>query len=226
MTTIAIALITHRPKAAASIAALLSAAVAAWLAGYRHEGGLGLLAAAAAGAVAAIYTAAAVVAWHFALRRKREREARRAAADTVAYLAADLAAGTDPACAIAAAEPEWPAEATVTARRLRAALRIAAELGAPAAELCRRLADHLNDDDQAAARAGAQTASIRATAALLIALPVAGVALGEGALGVEAVAFLFATPAGIGAAATAMGLQAAGLAWTGALIASVNPRRS
>jgi tight adherence protein B len=226
MTTIAIALITHRPKAAASIAALLSAAVAAWLAGYRHEGGLGLLAAAAAGAVAAIYTAAAVVAWHFALRRKREREARRAAADTVAYLAADLAAGTDPACAIAAAEPEWPAEATVTARRLRAALRIAAELGAPAAELCRRLADHLNDDDQAAARAGAQTASIRATAALLIALPVAGVALGEGALGVEAVAFLFATPAGIGAAATAMGLQAAGLAWTGALIASVNPRSS
>jgi tight adherence protein B len=226
MTTIAIALITHRPKAAASIAALLSAAVAAWLAGYRHEGGLCLLAAAAAGAVAAIYTAAAVVAWHFALRRKREREARRAAADTVAYLAADLAAGTDPACAIAAAEPEWPAEATVTARRLRAALRIAAELGAPAAELCRRLADHLNDDDQAAARAGAQTASIRATAALLIALPVAGVALGEGALGVEAVAFLFATPAGIGAAATAMGLQAAGLAWTGALIASVNPRRS
>jgi tight adherence protein B len=226
MTTIAIALITHRPKAAASIAALLSAAVAAWLAGYRHEGGLGLLTAAAAGAVAAIYTAAAVVAWHFALRRKREREARRAAADTVAYLAADLAAGTDPACAIAAAEPEWPAEATVTARRLRAALRIAAELGAPAAELCRRLADHLNDDDQAAARAGAQTASIRATAALLIALPVAGVALGEGALGVEAVAFLFATPAGIGAAATAMGLQAAGLAWTGALIASVNPRSS
>jgi tight adherence protein B len=226
MTAVATALITHRPKAAASITALLAAVFAAWTAGYRHDGGLGPLAAAAAGAVAAIYTAAAVTAWHLALRRKREREARRAAADTVAYLAADLAAGTDPARAIAAAEPEWPAESTVTARRLRAALRIAAELGAPAAELCRRLADHLNDDDQAAARAGAQTASIRATAALLIALPAAGVALGEGALGVEAVAFLFASPTGIGAAATAMGLQAAGLAWTGALIASVNPRSS
>lgn len=226
MTAIAIALVTGRPKAASAITALLVAVLAAWLAGYRHDGGLGPMAAATAGTIAAIYTAAAVIAWHLALRRKRHREARRAAADTVAYLAADLAAGTDPTRAIAAAEPEWPAEATATARRLRAALRIAADLGAPAAELCRRLADHLHDDDQAAARAGAQTASIRATAALLVALPVAGVALGEVALGVEAVAFLFATPAGIGAAATAMGLQAAGLAWTGALINSVNPRSS
>jgi tight adherence protein B len=226
MTAIATALITHRPKATAAITALIAAGLAAWLAGFRHDGGLGPLAAATAAAITAIYTAAAVIAWHLALRRKRAREARRAASDTVAYLAADLAAGTDPVRAVAAAEPEWPAEATATARRLRAALRIAAELGAPAAELCRRLADHLNGDDQAAARAGAQTASIRATAALLVALPVAGVALGEVALGVQAVAFLFATPAGIGAAATAMALQAAGLAWTGALIASVNPRSS
>ncbi|GAA2126141.1 type II secretion system F family protein [Glycomyces algeriensis] len=226
MTAIATSLVTHRPKAAATIIALLVAALAALLAGLRHDGGLGPIAAATAGAVAAIYTAAAVTAWHLALRRKRHREARRAAADTVAYLAADLAAGTDPIRAIAAAEPEWPTEAASTARRLRAALRIAAELGAPAAELCRRLAVHLHDDDHAAARAGAQTASIRATAALLIALPVAGVALGEVALGVEAVAFLFGSPAGIGAAATAMGLQAAGLAWTGALINTVNPRSS
>jgi tight adherence protein B len=226
MTALAIALVTHRPKATAAITALITAGLAAWLAGFRHDGGLGPLAAATAAAITAIYTAAAVIAWHLALRRKRTREARRAAADTVAYLAADLAAGTDPAHAVAAAEPEWPAEATATARRLCAALRIAAELGAPAAELCRRLADHLNHDDQAAARAGAQTASIRATAALLVALPVAGVALGEIALGVQAVAFLFANPAGIGAAATAMALQAAGLAWTGALIASVNPRSS
>lgn len=226
MTAIATALITYRPKAAASITALLTAALAAWFTGYRHDGGLGPLAATSAGAIAAVYAAATVTAWHFALRRKRNREARAAAADTVASLAADLAAGTDPARAIAAVEPDWPAEATVTARRLRAALRIAAELGAPAAELCHRLARHLYDDHQAAARAGAQTASIRATAALLVALPVAGVALGEVALGVEAVAFLFASPAGIGAAATAMGLQAAGLAWTGALITAVNPRSS
>ncbi|MEU5154508.1 type II secretion system F family protein [Glycomyces sp. NPDC021274] len=226
MTAIATTLITHRPKAAAGVTALLVAALAAWLAGWRHDGGLGPIAATTAGAVAAIYTAAAVIAWHLALRRKRHREARRAAADTVAYLAADLAAGTDPTRAVAAAEPDWPAEASATARRLRASLRIAAELGAPAAELCRRLADHLNDDDRAAARAGAQTASIRATAALLIALPVAGVALGEVALGVEAVAFLFGSPAGIGAAGAAMGLQAAGLAWTGALINSVNPGSS
>ncbi len=221
MTAIAIALVANRPKTVAAAAAFLTALLAGWLAGWRYDGGLGPLAALAAGTVAAVYTAAAMAAWHRALRRKRNREARRKAADTVAYLAADLEAGTDPARAVAAAEPEWPAEATVTARRLRAALQIAAELGAPAADLCRRLADHLREDDQAAARAHAQTASIRATAALLIALPAAGVALGE-TLGVEAVAFLFANPAGIGAAVAAMGLQAAGLAWTGTLIASVN----
>ncbi|MCC3764738.1 type II secretion system F family protein [Glycomyces sp. TRM65418] len=218
MNAIVLACIAHRPKAAGALAALVTASFAAWLAG--HHRGLGPLSAITAAALAAVYTAAAVAAWHLALRRKRGREARRAAADTVAYLAADLAAGTDPARAVAAADPDWPAEATATARRLRAALKIAAELGAPAADLCRKLADHLREDDQCASRAQAQTASIRATAALLIALPAAGVALGE-ALGVDAVAFLLASPTGIAAAAAAMGLQAAGLAWTGALIQSV-----
>ena len=218
MTAIAKAFATHRPKSSAAATALAIAMLAAWIAGSQQR--LGPLAAITAAALAAAYTAAAVIAWHLALRRKREREARRAAADTVAYLAADLAAGTDPTRAVAAADPDWPAEATVTARRLNAALKIAAELGAPAADLCRRLADHLREDDQSAARAQAQTASIRATAALLIALPSAGVALGE-ALGVDAVAFLLASPTGIAAAVAAMGLQAAGLAWTSALIKSV-----
>jgi tight adherence protein B len=218
MTAIAKAFVTHRPKTSAAATALVIAMLAAWIAGFHQR--LGPLAAITAAVLAAVYTAAAVIAWHLALRRKREREARRVAADTVAYLAADLAAGTDPARAVAAAEPDWPAEATVTARRLKAALTIAAELGAPAAELCRRLADHLREDDQAASRAQAQTASIRATAVLLIALPAAGVALGE-ALGVDAVVFLLASPTGIAAAVAAMGLQAAGLAWTSALIKSV-----
>jgi len=220
MTAVVTALVAHRPKSAAACAALIAALLAAWFAGHHYNGGLGPLAASSAAAIAAVYTAAAMTAWHFALRRKRQREARRAAADTVAYLAADLAAGTDPIKAVTAAAPDWPAEAAVTAKRLRAALRIAAELGAPAAELCRRLAEHLREDEQAAARTRAQTASIRATATLLIALPAGGVALGE-TLGVDAVAFLFAAPAGIGAAAAAMGLQSAGLAWTGALIRSV-----
>lgn len=217
MNTIAAALITHRPKTTAACAALTAAAAAAWLAGQRAA--LGPLAAATAAAIAAVYTAAALTACHRTLRRRRRREARKTAADTVAYLAADLAAGTDPARALAAAEPDWPDE-TRTARRLKAALNVAAELGAPAADLCRRLADHLREDDQAGARAGAQTASIRATAALLIALPAAGVAFGE-LLGVDALAFLLAEPAGIAAAAAAMGLQAAGLAWTSVLIKSV-----
>jgi tight adherence protein B len=220
MTAIANTLVTYRPKTAATCIALVAALLAAWLAGYRHQGGLGLLAAATAAAIAALYAAAAATAWHRALRRRRRREADRAAADTVAYLAADLAAGTDPVRALAAAEPDWPAEAVATAARLRAALTIAAELGAPAAELCRRLAEHLRETEQATARAHAQTASIRATAALLIALPLAGIGFGE-MLGAEAIAYLLANPLGIAAAATAIGLQAAGAAWTGALIGSV-----
>ncbi|RRR99803.1 type II secretion system F family protein [Glycomyces terrestris] len=220
MTDIANALITHRPKTAAACTALAAALLAAWFAGYRHQGGLGPLAAATAAAIAALYTAAAVTAWHRALRRKHRREAERTAADTVAALAADLAAGTDPVRAVATAEPDWPAEAAATAARLRAALTIAADLGAPAAELCRRLAEHLRETDQAAARAHAQTASIRASAALLIALPLAGIGFGE-LLGADTLAFLLANPLGMAAAATAMGLQAAGAAWTGALINSV-----
>lgn len=220
MTAIADALITYRPKTTATCIAFTAALLAAWLAGYRHQGGLGPLAAVTAAAIAALYAAAAATAWHRALRRRRRREADRAAADTVAYLAADLAAGTDPVRALAAAEPDWPAEATATAARLRAALAIAADLGAPAADLCRRLAEHLRDTEQANARAHAQTASIRATAALLIALPLAGIGFGE-MLGAEAIAYLLADPLGIAAAATAIGLQAAGVAWTGALIGSV-----
>ncbi|MQM28801.1 type II secretion system F family protein [Glycomyces albidus] len=220
MTAIANALITYRPKTTAAGVALAAALLAAWLAGYRHQGGLGPLAAATAAAIAAVYAAAAVTARHRALCRRRRREADRAAADTVAYLAADLAAGTDPVRALAAAEPDWPAEAEATAARLRSALTIAADLGAPAAELCRRLAEHLRDTQQAAARAHAQTASIRTTAALLIALPVAGIGFGE-MLGAGALAYLLANPLGIAAAATAIGLQAAGVAWTGAIIGSV-----
>ncbi|GAB3647588.1 hypothetical protein GCM10028833_11660 [Glycomyces tarimensis] len=97
---------------------------------------------------------------------------------------------------------------------------MAAELGAPTAELCRRLAEHLREDEQAAARVRAQTASIHATAALLTALPAAGVALGE-ALGAGAVAFLLTTLPGAACLAAAMALQSAGIAWTRALVDAV-----
>ncbi|HLU28485.1 MAG TPA: type II secretion system F family protein [Glycomyces sp.] len=208
-------LLTHRPRTVAAAAAAATALTAAWLAS-----GLGPLGALTAAALAAAYTAAAVTARHGALRRRRGREARRTAADTIAYLAADLAAGTDPQRAIAAVEPDWPSRAPAATRRLASAWAVAAELGAPAAALCGRLAEHLREDERAAARVRAQTASIHATAALLTALPAAGVALGE-ALGVGAVAFLLTTLPGLACLAAAMALQAAGLAWTRALIRSV-----
>ncbi|MCH7229526.1 type II secretion system F family protein [Glycomyces sp. L485] len=215
MNTTITALLTHRPKTTITAASLIAALTAAWAA--KH---LGATATATAAAIAAAYTAAAVTAWHRSLRRRRLREARRTAADTVAYLAADLAAGTDPTRAIAAIEPDWPRDAASTTRRLATAWAVAADLGAPAAELCRKLAEHLREDEQAAARARAQTASIHATAALLTALPAAGVALGE-ALGIGALAFLLGTLPGIACLAAATALQAAGIAWTTALVKSV-----
>ncbi|WP_100445091.1 type II secretion system F family protein [Glycomyces xiaoerkulensis] len=215
MRTTLSALLTHRPRTTVAAMAATAGLAAAWTAE-----SLGPLAMITAALTAATYTAAAATAARLTLQRSRLREARRAAADTVAYLAADLAAGTDPNRAVAAIEADWPHRAETTTRRLAAAWKVAAEIGAPAAELCRRLAEQLREDEQAAARSRAQTASIRATAALLTALPVGGVALGQ-ALGVDAVAFLLATGPGIACLAAAITLQAAGLAWTRALIASV-----
>lgn len=217
MNRTATALLTERPRTAIAAAAATTALAAAGLA---RE--LGLLAAIAAALTAAAYTCAAMAAWRAALRRKRLREASRRAADAVAALAADLAAGTDPDRAAAAVEAEWPREAAATTRRLAAAWRVAGALGAPTAELCRRLAEHLREDERAAARTRAQTASIRATATLLAVLPIGGIALGE-ILGVEAIAFLLATGPGIACLAAAMALQAAGIAWTRALTASIGP---
>lgn len=208
-------LLIHRPRTAIGVAASTAALTAAWLA---H--GLGLLGTLAAAGVAAAYAAAAAGAWRGVLDGRRRREARRTAADTVALLAADLDAGADPAGAIALIEPDWPSGVPIATERLAAAWAVAAELGAPAAELCRRLAEHLREDERSLSRISAQTASIHATAALLTALPVAGVALGE-AIGVDAVAFLLTTPPGIACLAAAMALQAAGLVWTKALIRSV-----
>jgi tight adherence protein B len=209
------ALAEQRPALAIAVSAGPIAATAGWLAW-----GIAPIATCTATIATAAYSSAAVLAWHRSLRRKRLASARREAADTVAYLAADLAAGTDPRRAVAAIEADWPRGADRTAHRLTTAWTVATELGAPAAELCRRLADHLREDEQAAAKARAQTAAIHATAALLTALPVAGIALGE-ALGLGALAFLLATWPGIACLAFAMVLQAAGLAWTRALINGV-----
>ena len=211
------ALVTDRPVIGVAAAALAAALAAAALAG-----GLGPLAAGAAAFTAAAYAGAGVRAWRSALLRRRRREAARRAADAVAALAADLAAGTDPARAAAAVEADWPPGAASTAGRLTSAWNVAAALGAPTAELCRRLAEHLREDERAAARTRAQTASIRATATLLTVLPVAGIALGE-ALGTEAVAFLLSTGPGVACLAVAMALQAAGIVWTRALTASIEP---
>jgi tight adherence protein B len=68
--------------------------------------------------------------------------------------------------------------------------------------------------------ARAELAGARSTAAVLAALPLAGLAMGQ-ALGARPVAVLFGTAWGAGCLAAAFGLTAAGLAWVRAITAGL-----
>lgn len=94
----------------------------------------------------------------------------------------------------------------------RAAVRLADRTGAPLAELLERVEADARAFDRGMAAAAAQSAGANATALLLAALPLGGVALGYG-IGVDPLAVLLHTPVGAACALAAMGLQAGGLLW-------------
>nr|WP_307798974.1 hypothetical protein [Micromonospora antibiotica] len=97
-------------------------------------------------------------------------------------------------------------------RLARAAVRLADRTGAPLADLLERVEADARAFDRGMAAAAAQAAGANATALLLAALPLGGVALGYG-IGVDPLAVLLHTPVGAGCALTAMGLQVGGLLW-------------
>ncbi|WP_432902489.1 hypothetical protein ACQP1S_02425 [Micromonospora matsumotoense] len=97
-------------------------------------------------------------------------------------------------------------------RLARAAVRLADRTGAPLAELLERVEADARAFDRGMAAAAAQSAGANATALLLAALPLGGVALGYG-IGVDPLAVLLHTPVGAACALVAMGLQAGGLLW-------------
>ena len=97
-------------------------------------------------------------------------------------------------------------------RLARAAVRLADRTGAPLAELLERVEADARAFDRGMAAAAAQAAGANATALLLAALPLGGVALGYG-IGVDPLAVLLHTPVGAACALVAMGLQAGGLLW-------------
>jgi tight adherence protein B len=190
-----------RPTWQSTSAAAVTAAVAATLA-----------AGPVAGFACAAYASLAVIAL---IRRRSGAVARSARADLLdrlAGLAADLRAGLPVAAAMSAAGLDGEPDGRLVAL-VRAAVELAERTGAPLAHLV----DRIEVDARAAARAAvstdAQAAGARATAALLAALPLGGIALGYG-IGVDPLAVLLHSPIGAACAAGAVALQVAGLAWS------------
>jgi tight adherence protein B len=174
-----------------------------------------------AGMAAAAYVTALAVGWRrHRADRDRSRQ-RRAALDALAALAADLRAGLPPSAAAGipgAAVGPWRSPG---GRRLGelagAAARLADATGAPLADLVERIEADARAMDRATTAAAAQAAGAQATAWLLAALPLGGIALGYG-IGVDPLQVLFHSPYGAACAVSAVLLQLAGLAWADRLV--------
>lgn len=146
------------------------------------------------------------------------RNDRHRRLDRLAALAADLRAGTRMPLA-----GEHPSVGASRVDELAsAAVRLAEHTGAPLADLLERIESDARAFDRALAVAGAQAAGARATALLLAALPLGGLALGYG-IGVDPVRILLHTPLGAACAIGAVVLQVVGLAWADRLGAAALP---
>ncbi|WP_435830186.1 hypothetical protein [Micromonospora echinospora] len=121
--------------------------------------------------------------------------------------------GTDPADRQrSTADTAGPVGPDRIDRLTRAAIRLADRTGAPLAELVERIEADMRAMDRGLAAAAAQAAGARATAWLLAALPLGGIALGYG-IGVDPLRVLLHTPVGAGCAVAATALQVVGLLW-------------
>ena len=154
-------------------------------------------------------------------RRAAARAARdwAAALDAVQALAGDLRAGVPGASALAAALPGLSGtdpSARAVADQVAAAMGVADLTGAPLADLLARVEDDARTRHRLREQARAQAAGAMATAWLLAALPLAGVALGYG-LGADPLWTLLRTRLGAACAVGAVALQFAGLYWSARL---------
>ena len=91
-----------------------------------------------------------------------------------------------------------------------------AERSADLADLLDRLEVDLRSLERVRLAAAAHAAGTRATAGLLVVLPVAGIAVGYG-MGADPLRVLLHTPVGAACAAVGVLLQAAGIVWTNRL---------
>jgi len=167
-------------------------------------------------------------------RRPRERR-RHELLTATRLLVAELAAGSRPAAALAAAalvapnhasglaaasaaagtgaDPAAVLLAAVDLEPLGHAWRVAAISGAPMADVLARVAADLADLEQQHRAVAVALAGPRSSAGLLAGLPVVGIALGV-AMGAEPLPFLLGTPPGRVLCGAGVLLDALGVMWT------------
>jgi Flp pilus assembly protein TadB len=210
-----IAAASERPRVAAAVAGVLAALLGTAL------GGL------VAGLIVAAYIGLGVLRVLRGQHTRADRAARTAAIDAVGLLAADLRAGVAGNDALAASggldRSTGPLSTVDIRASVAAAVELAERTGAPLADLLDRLDTELRSARRAEEAARAQVSGARASALLLAALPVAGVALGYG-LGADPLRILLHTGLGALCAAGAVTLQLAGLAWSDRLVAPPDQR--
>ncbi|MBQ1036985.1 hypothetical protein KBX46_12075 [Micromonospora sp. C81] len=141
---------------------------------------------------------------------RRTERIRRRGLDQLCGLAADLRAGLPVPHTLEAAG--GPGQSDRLRQLTSAAVRLADRTGAPLAELVERIEADARATDRGLAAAAAQAAGARATAWLLAALPIGGIALGYG-IGVDPVAVLLHSRVGGACAVLAVALQIVGLLW-------------
>lgn len=182
---------------------------------------------------------------------RRRRAARRTRLiEAVAGLAAELAAGQPPHAALASAAgnpPAWPT--ALAAIRLHASIpealrsdadavepsqqgllasiaacwEVAATTGSGLSAGIERLASGARRSEELRAQLEGELAAPRATARLLAALPVAGLAIGT-SLGIDPLGWLVGSALGWACLLTAGALIALGLTWTARIAAAVERR--
>jgi tight adherence protein B len=152
-------------------------------------------------------------------QRQRAAASRASGLDDLCALAADLRAGLPPAIAAMASDPLGSGPADARLAELTAAVwRLGERTGAPAADLIERIEADGRAGDRAKATAAAEAAGAQATAMLLAALPLGGIALGY-SIGADPLQVLLHTKLGAACAIGAVVLQSAGLLWCDRLVA-------
>lgn len=187
-----------------------------------------------------------------ALRRRRAAvAAARERADRVQevceVMAGDLAAGLPPGGALAAAAAVWPELGEVAAtqrlggavpealdhlarrpgagdlRLVAAAWQVSHRSGAGLADALAGVAEALRDRQSLRRLVRSELASARATARLMVALPVLTLLMGSG-IGGDPVGFLLAGPPGWACLAAGLALALAGLWWIEAIAGGIESR--